>query len=219
MRELLLTLFSCAVVLAGPVPIHAQQPVRSSGEAVGGSIASEARVLPGDQVALRIFREPEMSGAYPVAGNGEIVLPRLGRVVVTDLSAVELQDSLRTAYSHYLRNPAIEVTILRRIGVHGEVRRPDVYMVDLTTTLRDVLAKAGGVTEAGNLDRISIVRDGQEIRMGNRDSARVLAAELHSGDQIVVGRRSWLSLNALGLVSTAAVAVSVFVPLIRSLTS
>ena len=172
------------------------------------SAGADATVRPGDQVSLRIVREPEMSGVFTVSETGETVLPRLGRIAVAALTAGELQDSLRSAYSVYLRDPAVEVTVLRRVGVQGEVRRPDVYMVDLTVTLRDLLAKAGGVTEAGNPNSIYIVRGEEQIRLGKDESARFRTAELRSGDQVVVGRRSWIALNPSVAVSTATGLVS-----------
>jgi polysaccharide biosynthesis/export protein VpsN len=170
----------------------------------------------GDQLAVRILREPEWSGVFTVAETGEVVLPRLGRFLVSTLPTGAVQDSLNSRYAEYLIDPVVEVTVLRRIAVHGEVRRPDLYMVDLTMTLQDVIAKAGGVTEVGNPHRVMIVRDGEQLRVEPGESTRLLAAELRSGDQVVVGRRSWMSVNALGIISTSAVAVSVFYPLIRS---
>jgi protein involved in polysaccharide export with SLBB domain len=205
------------LLLAVPAPrIGAQEPGADRSTAAN---VADATVRPGDQVNLRIFREPEMSGTYAVSESGELVLPRLGRVAVTELTPQALQDSLVAAYARYLRNPSIEIAVLRRISVHGEVRRPDVYMVDLTTSVQDLIARAGGVTDAGNPNRITILRDGSEVRTTSGSQAGFQAADLRSGDQVVVGRRSWLSINALGVVSTAAVAVSVFVPLIRSLIS
>jgi protein involved in polysaccharide export with SLBB domain len=92
-------------------------------------------------------------------------------------------------------------------------------MVDLSTTVQDLIARAGGVTDAGNPNRITLLRDGSEVHTASGSRAGFQAADLRSGDQVMVGRRSWFSINALGVVSTAAVAVSVFVPLIRSLIS
>lgn len=215
MKQMLgMALLLGAILLQGVAAVTAQEA--SAHVPVAGA-AMEAAIRPGDQVAVRIFREPELSGTFTVSEGGEVVLPRLGRLEVASLSAQALQDSLQVAYARYLRNPAIEVTVLRRIAVHGEVRRPDLYMADLTMTVRDLIARAGGVTEMGNPNRVAIIRNGQRIALGAGQSATVVAAELHSGDQLVVGRRSWMSINALGIVSTAAVAVSVFVPLIRSL--
>jgi len=210
-----LLLLGILFLAASGIPVAAQGGNAGTAETHAGP----ATVRPGDQVHLRIFREQEMSGTYAVSESGELVLPRLGRVSVTDLTPEALQDSLVSAYTHYLRNPSIEISVLRRISVHGEVRRPDVYMVDLSTTAQDLIARAGGVTDAGNPNRITILRDGTEVRTASGSQAGFHAADLRSGDQVVVGRRSWFSINALSVVSTAAVAVSVFVPLIRSLVS
>ncbi len=168
---------------------------------------AEPRIRPGDQVALRIDREPEMSGVFTVSENGEVVLPRLGSVRVGDRDPAELQDALRTDFAKYLRNPAIEVTVLRRVAVSGEVRKPDLYMVDLTLTLRDVIAKAGGFTEEANSDKVVLVR-GEERRTVAEEDFSLPAAELRSGDQIVVARKSRFAQNPFGEVGTVLGVVS-----------
>lgn len=195
---LLVALFAGLLAL----PVSAQEPGSSAASADSAMVGGAARVLPGDQIALRILREPEMSGVFNVAENGEVVFPRLGTVVVSGRSAGSLQEYLHTAYAEYLRNPTIEVTVLRRVGVQGEVRKPDVYMLDPTMTLRDVIAKAGGVTDIGNPRRIFVVRDGDRVRVGQGEMARLSAIELRSGDQIFVGQKSWLERNSLAVIGT-----------------
>lgn len=161
--------------------------------------------------------EPEMSDTFTVALNGEVVLPKLGAVRATNFTVIALQDSLRQAYSQFLRNPSLEVTVLRRIGVHGEVHRPGLYLVDLTMTLRDIIAQAGGITPAADPDNISVVRDGQRIRFATGRGAEFVAAELVSGDQVAIGPRSWFERNSLAVVSTGAVVFSILVPIVREL--
>ena len=179
--------------------------------------AEQATVKPGDRIALRIWMEPEMSDTFTVALNGEVVLPKLGAVRATNFTVIALQDSLRQAYSQFLRNPSLEVTVLRRIGVHGEVHRPGLYLVDLTMTLRDIIAQAGGITPAADPDNISVVRDGQRIRFATGRGAEFVAAELVSGDQVAIGPRSWFERNSLAVVSTGAVVFSILVPIVREL--
>jgi polysaccharide export outer membrane protein len=174
-------------------------------------------VKPGDQVVLRVWREPELSGTFTVAANGDVILPRLGAVRASNHTIVAFQDLLRRAYAEYLRDPAFEVTVLRRIGVHGEVNKPGLYLVDLTMTLRDVIAQAGGVTAVGDPNSITIVRGGQRIQFGKRQGAELLTAELVSGDQVAIGQRSWFERNSLAVVSTGAVVISLIVPVIRSI--
>lgn len=180
-------------------------------------LAEQAVVKPGDRIALRIWMEPEMSDTFVVALNGDVVLPKLGAVRATRFTIGALQDTLRLAYREYLRNPSLEITVLRRVGVHGEVRTPGLYLVDPTMTLRDIIAQAGGVTPAGDPNKISVVRDGERIRFASGRGAEFVAAELVSGDQVAVGPRSWFERNSLAVVSTGAVVFSILFPVVRDL--
>lgn len=203
-RCLILTALTLALTAAG------------AGAQEGMTAATEALIQPGDQVVLTIWREPDLSGTFTVDADGMVSLPRVGPVKASEMTGLELQSHVREVLTRYLRNPSIEIRVLRRVGVQGEVLRPGLYMVDLTTTLREVISEAGGITEFGNPERISIIRDGERIPIGSGASARFVGVELQSGDQVLVGRRSWFELNSLAIVSTAAVVVSVAVPLLRS---
>ncbi len=214
------------VILFAAAALGASACARGRGEAglaasLGASAAQVAEraalvgVAVGDRVRVKVWREPQYTDELTVDANGEIVLPRLGPVRVTGLTIGTLQDALRVRYAEYLRDPVVNVTVLRRVGLQGEVRAPGLYFVDATTTLRDVIAQGGGLTEAANAGQVEIVRDGRQLRLrGDARDERSLA-ELRSGDAIVVGRRSWLSRNALAVVSTLGLVVSVGVQVFR----
>jgi polysaccharide export outer membrane protein len=193
-------------LLATPLRVEGQQDPAMRDDAV----------RPGDRIALRIWNEPLMSDTFRIAETGVVTLPKLGPVPAAGQNAEELQHTLREAYSAFLRNPAVEVTVLRRIGVQGEVLKPGLYLVDLTMTVSDVIATAGGITQQGNPQKVFLVRDGQRSRVGGDALARFTAAELRSGDHVLIGRRSWFELNSLAIVGTAAVLVSVVVPLLQA---
>lgn len=208
LRTLLLLLAAASALPAG---LAAQQggdtaDARPTG---GGALPR-----PGDRIALKIWNEPEMSDTFNISERGEAILPKLGAVRVTELPLGRLQDSLRSAYAVYLRNPSVEIAVLRRIAVQGEVRQPGIYLADLTMGLPEIIARAGGYTEAGNPRNIVIVRDGRRIRYGRDTSDTLLASELQSGDQVFVRPRSALARNpmawiggAIGLVGTFRVVV------------
>lgn len=160
---------------------------------------AEAVVRPGDQLVLRVSREPEMTNTYPVDHAGVVRLPRLGAVEVGGRPVLAVEDSLREGLAVYLRNPAVEVTVLRRVGLQGAVRAPNIYMVDVNTTLRELIAMAGGVTEAGNPADIVIVRGEERLLVPGGTDARFTAAQLLSGDQVFVGERAWLERNWLSV--------------------
>lgn len=177
--------------------------------------AALARIQPGDRLTLRVWREPQLSETVMVDARGDVALPKIGVVHVADFGILELQDTLRTRLGRFLRDPSVEVVVLRRIVVSGEVPRPGVYYVDIgTATLRDAIALAGGLTPTGHSKRISIVRDGEQIPVPNWESDESRVADLRSGDQVVVGRRSWIALNSTQLVSALGLATSVIFSII-----
>lgn len=175
-----------------------------------------AGVLPGDRLRLRIWNEREMSDTFHVDERGDVVLPKLGGVPVRGLSPSAVRDTVHERYSTYLRNPAVEVTVLRRIGVHGEVKEPTVYWLDVTMSVRDAIALAGGVTEFGDADEIQVIRDGETIDLSSNGSAALLETGLRSGDQIVVGRKSWFVLNAPYVISSGISLLSLVTTIILS---
>jgi protein involved in polysaccharide export with SLBB domain len=122
---------------------------------------------------------------------------------------------LRARYSEFLRVPELEVSVLRRVVVNGEVKLPNVYMVDGTSTVRDVIARAGGILETGNRNDISVMRNGERIRVRNWDRDQSSLADLESGDEVIVGRKSWLVLNSLSVISTGVLVTSFIIGVVR----
>jgi protein involved in polysaccharide export with SLBB domain len=177
--------------------------------------AASARVSPGDRILLHVTREPELNDSIPVTERGEASFPKLGRIQVASLTISELQDTLFARYSQYLRSPVITVKVLRRIVVQGQVRMPSIYYFDINTTLRDAIARAGGLTVEGHPGKVDIIRGGRPLRVKDWEREGGSSADLLSGDQIVVGRKHWLVINAIPAISTAVV-VSTFVVSLRN---
>lgn len=173
-------------------------------------------VTPGDQVVLRAYREGGLGDTLVVDAGGVLRIPRFGPLTVAGMSAVAVQDSVRAALGAYIRNPSIDVRVLLRVGVQGAVQEPDLYLVDVNATLRDVIAQAGGVAEAGNPADVRLIRDGRVLRVDGGRNAPFRPVLLRSGDQVVVGRRSWLERNALTAVGTLAAVLSTVVLLLNS---
>jgi len=147
--------------------------------------------------------------------RGVVVFPKLGARTVIRVTADSLTAELVRDYAVYLRNPSIEVTVLRRVNVLGAVKVPGIYPADPTMTLGDVLALAGGVTPQGRGDRVEHYRDG--VRVSAPLSERVSLADtpIRSGDQIFVPERSWLSRNPGILAAMIGATVSLVIALSR----
>jgi polysaccharide export outer membrane protein len=200
-----------ALTLFGVTSLGAQD----SAKAAAAVRAGEARVQPGDRVAVKVLREPGLSDDVMVNPRGDIVLAKVGTVRAASVSIGALEDTLRARYGTFLRNPDISITVLRRVVVNGEVRRPDIYFVDLSSTLRDVIARAGGITEIGDPERVAIIREGVNIPAPHWQEDITRAADLRSGDQVFVGMRSWFERNAFAIASTGVLVSSFILSLMR----
>jgi hypothetical protein len=164
---------------------------------------------PGDAVRVSIWQEPDLTGEFLVNRAGRVVFPLLGEREVAGISPEEVEAQLTAEYRTYLENPSVEVTVLRRIAILGEVRNPSLYMVDPTVSLTQALALAGGLTPTGNRNDIRLVRNGEVLVQSLDPNRAVGAMPIESGDEIHVGQRSWASRNfnvILGTVTSLTVA-------------
>ncbi|HEX6536109.1 MAG TPA: polysaccharide biosynthesis/export family protein [Gemmatimonadaceae bacterium] len=203
--------FAAVLALATPALAWAQSPTPIAATAPD----SGSTLKPGDIIRLRIWREPDLSGDFPLDPNGVAVLPKLGPTRVTDQAPDALKRRLIAAYAEYLNHPSIEVTFLRRVQVLGAVRNPGLYPVDPTMTLGDAVALAGGTTPDGNPNRLALIRDGVKLSRSLSHGTRIADTHIRSGDEIFVPERSWISRNP-GIVATIITAsVSLFVALHR----
>jgi protein involved in polysaccharide export with SLBB domain len=195
---------------AGVSPSHAQDAVEDAARRTASS-----RLKPGDQIALHFLRDRDLSQTVTVNERGEAVFPKLGTLTVSQMSIAQLNDTLRARYVEFLRAPEFEISVLRRVAVNGEVKVPNVYLVDAATTLRDVIARAGGLTENGSRGKVSVVRGGRKIAVADWDNESGLFTTLESGDQVLVGRKSWLVINALPVIATAVSVTSLAIAIHR----
>ena len=184
----------------------------AAGRLSGQSAAAPAPLAPGDAIRVTFWREPALSGEFPVDESGAVVLPLLGARSVGGVPAARLKDQLALDYGRELKAADdVQIVLLRRVRVLGAVKEPGLYRVDPTMTLGDVVALAGGATRDGQLQGVRLVRGGRELRSDLEHGARV-AEQVHSGDQIVVPERSWLARHAalfIGAgISAAALIVS-----------
>jgi len=176
--------------------------------------ASPQLIRPGDVIRLRIWREPDMSGEFPVDERGRVVFPRLGEYAILEDTPRTLSERLLAAYREYLRNPSIEITVLRRVRIIGAVYEPGLHLVDPTITLADALALAGGATSIGDPDKIRIIREGREMAVDIRQNTRIGDSPIRSGDQIFVPERSWVERNSRVVAAAITATVSLVIALV-----
>jgi polysaccharide export outer membrane protein len=184
----------------------------ASGLAVQPTVAA---IQPGDLVRVRIWREPDLSGEFPVDETGSVVLPRLGSLSATGSSAQAFRARIVSAYEVFLSHSSVEVTLLRRLQVLGAVRNPGLYQLDPTMTVEDGLALAGGATPEGNPNRMELIRHGEKLPVQLTLRTQINSSAIRSGDQLYVPERSWTSRNPGVIVGGFSVIATTLVLLLR----
>jgi polysaccharide export outer membrane protein len=194
-------------LVAGPAAAQDQGAIVSQS---GGGYS----LAPGDLVRISVWGREEYSGQFQVDEDGNLHYPVLGEINTTDLTVRQLRDTLRTGLEQLFANPFVTITPLFRVAVLGQVNRPGLYTVDPTLSVLDLVALAGGATEAGNTGSIRVFRGGAASQFNYEDEA-IRARSLgeigvRSGDEIMVPRKFfarqdwWILLQFLTLSLTAA---------------
>jgi len=182
MIRLLVSLLALCL-LTGTEAVTAQAPPPATATAVA--------LNPGDVVRITVWRKPELSGDFVVAGDGTLSHPlyRDVRVIGVPMAAVETR--VREFLTKLEANPQFVVEPLIRVAVGGEVRLPNLYTLRPETSLAQAVAMAGGPAERGRRDRLVLVRQNQQVVIDlRRSDAAGSSMPVRSGDQILVERQS-----------------------------
>jgi polysaccharide export outer membrane protein len=141
-----------------------------------------------------------MSGTVYVSDDGSIPVPLAGAVPIAGLSPQQASARIEKALrdGKFLIDPHVTLTVAQsrsqRVSVLGSVGTPGRYAIESNTSIFDLLAQAGGVSENG-ADVVYLLRadkDGKEIRYpinlkGLSSGANAIPTQtLRGGDTVFV---------------------------------
>lgn len=186
---------ACADKRGGPIPYDVSLAAPDSPKIV--PLEQDYRIAPLDVLAVKVFKQPDLSGDYQVDLTGTISMPLIGSVQVADLTTSELDQRLRQTYgAKYLVNPDISVGVKsstrRSVTVDGAVKSSGSFPVAGQVSLIQAVAQAGGTTEDANPRRVVIFRSiggkRQAAAFDLTDIRRGVAQDptVYPGDIIVV---------------------------------
>jgi polysaccharide export outer membrane protein len=97
---------------------------------------------------------------YLVRTDGTAELPIIGLLKVQGLTAIELEDILTKILSKDYINPFVQIrfTNQRVIVFPGKGQAQVVYLTNVNTTLLEVIALAGGITNDAKANSIKLIR-------------------------------------------------------------
>jgi Periplasmic protein involved in polysaccharide export len=200
-----------AVLLVTPTLAAAQSMARAD--------SSSATLAPGDLLRVSVWRRPELSGDFVIAPDSTITHPLYREVKVAGIPLKTVEERVRTFLAKYETNVPFVISPLLRVFVGGEVRQPNVYNVPPGTTVAQVVALAGGPTERGKLEEVSLVhqerREALDLTSLDTHAATM---EVRSGDQLLVARRRNFFIDVLAPSSSVFAAAAAVASIIIQLT-
>jgi len=177
-----------ALVLAVPgvdaQPAPVQQPAAAAGQPAAGqqpgapapasptrqpAAPQSAPVPPGyvigpeDVLSVLYWREKDLSvDEVVVRPDGMISLPLLNDVKAAGLTPEQLRATVQEAARTYLEDPNVTVVVRtihsRKVFITGQVAKPGPYPLTAPTTVLQLIAMAGGLSEFADGKHISIMR-------------------------------------------------------------
>jgi polysaccharide export outer membrane protein len=173
---------SATPVAAPPTPGAPPTSEQEASELAGFKLPL-LQIGPGDSITIQVYGQPDMSGTVYVADNGTIPVALAGPVQVSGLSPAEASARIEQALrdGKFLVDPHVTLTVSesrsQRVSILGQVGRPGRYSIESNMSIFDLLAEAGGITEAGG-DIVYVLRPDKE---GNVARYRISLKSLADG--------------------------------------
>lgn len=132
---------------------------------------------PGDSVQVFVWRNPEVSGSFPVRPDGKMTMNLVEDIQASGKTPSQLARDIEKALAKYIQEPIATVIVAGGIGpfdqqirVVGEAARPQALNYREKMSLIDLMISVGGLTDfaAGNKAYILRTVDGKQNRLGVR---------------------------------------------------
>ncbi len=151
---------------------------------------------PEDVLQITVWKEPQLSGSFPVRPDGMISMVLLGDVKAAGLTPLQLADQLTKLYKKDILDPLVTVGVQGANSEHiylvGEINRVGPIQMLPGMTMLQVIAAAGGLSPYAHKTRIYILRgpqgNQQKIRFDYKKALRGdnQGVILQPGDTVVV---------------------------------
>ncbi|MBP2226934.1 protein involved in polysaccharide export with SLBB domain [Azospirillum agricola] len=165
-----------------------------------GAVQGDYVLNTGDELLVTLRGQKSFSKRFAIDSGGLLLVDEIRPVTAAGLTLAALRAELSAAVTAALPNTDTFVSLadVRRIGivVTGSVGRPGRQEVSAFATVLDALSTAGGVTRAGSLRRIRLIRAGDaeggrtidlyDLHLTGGESAGGAGQRLRDGDRLFV---------------------------------
>jgi len=205
-------LFGMVLVLAAATAAEAQNPQEGAPPAPTSNIPRIEEIKPGadtpsapvdpssyvigpeDQLRIRVWREPDVSGEVTVRPDGKITLPLIGDLQAAGRTPQALAQNVTEKLSEFLNRPEVTVEVRavrsKKYYITGQVNRTGAFPLTVPTTVLEALSGAGGFQQWAKRKKIVILRGNKRFRFNYNEVIEGKNLEqniyLENGDHIIV---------------------------------
>lgn len=156
--------------------IFSVSPLMSHADEFDQEASGEYRVGPDDVLKITVYREEELTRSLRVSVNGNITFPLIDELKVEGLTVSELEKTLETKLSRYLKKPQVTVFIegYATVTVTGQVNEPGSFPLKGRLTVLEVIGMAKGFTKIAGQNDVKVMR----TEDGEKKTIRVKVAEI-----------------------------------------
>jgi len=150
-----------AAPAAAAPPAPRVAPVVRSASAV--DMTKEYLIGPEDVLDITVWKNcPDLCRTVPVRPDGKLSLPLVNDVQASGLTPMDLRQHLTEQLAEYIPSPEVSVIVREvhnfKVAVVGAVKMPGDYEIKSQATVLELLARAQGLTEFANRDKIVVLR-------------------------------------------------------------
>lgn len=122
----------------------------------------------GDVLNISVTDVDDIKGEFKVAEDGTINLPYVGKLLIADLTKLEVEDLLTKTLSEFYQNPEVIFEIKdfksRYAYITGEVQKPQsILLTEKEINIVDAILLAGYIKDQKSYDKKALLRRNNEI--------------------------------------------------------
>lgn len=127
---------------------------------------------PGDEVAIYVWGNEDLSSTSTIRPDGKLTTHLVEDLHASGKTSTQLARDIEEAYTDYVRQPVVSVTVSgfkgvpeQSVRVMGEATSPKQITYQKHMTVLDVMIQAGGLTEYADGNNSVLVRmvDGKQV--------------------------------------------------------
>jgi polysaccharide export outer membrane protein len=185
-------------------PAPGQSTTQASFAEAGAAGATEVQapmgyvIGAGDVLGVKFWQQPELSGDVVVRPDGKISVPLLNDVPAAGQTPQQLGDNIKAVAKRWVQDPNVTVIIRqinsRAVFITGRVAHAGRYPLNGTTSVLQLIAMAGGLSDWADAENVTVMRADQTGFVTKRFNYKDVIArknleqniELQPGDTVIV---------------------------------